>query len=284
MFGLNSFFSAGHAAQSVDRLFERASVAKDASANRALFDRSNRDWGESVAPTGFQGTNSASDRAMARIIEILFNVEHGKAEGNQPKVNETGGYILDATGTDGDDKIDLMAISAYNVDSGSGDDTLTIKAANLAGLDAGDGNDKINLVARYMSLIDGGSGDDSLQMSGKLAHDISGGDGNDTLKISANTILNVDGGAGNDTIYLEGERIFAAGGVGDDRITIQNKGEKPSELRFSKGDGQDIVNTNGPINEWFRCGRNIWTDFGHVLRELRTLGRAMPVGTIWANC
>jgi hypothetical protein len=61
-------------------------------------------------------------------------------------------------------------------------------------------------------------------------------------------MLDIDGGDGDDTLYLEGSRIFAAGGAGNDTITIRNTGGNPAELSFSKGDGRDAIGTNGPID------------------------------------
>lgn len=238
MFGLNTYFATTNARDYVDQLFSKSGSAKvDAPS------------ADSYRPPSFDsetGTN-ATDRALARIVSIIWEMENGgEVEGTS--VDESGGYILNATGTDGADAIDMKAISAFQISSGAGDDSVTIKAGSLARLDAGDGNDTVNLSAGYLADIAGGSGDDAIRLAGDLADGVSGGDGNDEIKISARAMLGVSGGDGNDTFYLEGRRIFASGGAGDDTFTINRTGDGVTELSFGRGDGKDVVNTNGAID------------------------------------
>ncbi|MCM2473979.1 RTX toxin [Rhizobium sp. CG5] len=192
--------------------------------------------------------NGAAERALSRIIEILALGDSGDA--NAASVEENLGYITGATGTEGDDTLTLTGRAVYNVSTAAGDDTLTMKTAAVAGIDSGDGNDTLNIASGFVSDITAGAGDDTVQISGKLAMNISGGDGKDTIKISAEAILGVDGGEGDDTLYLEGSRIFAAGGTGNDTVTLNQtgEGEGEAEYAFARGDGQDTVNTNGPLS------------------------------------
>lgn len=238
MFGLNTYFATTNARDYVDQLFGKSGATKvDAPS------------ADSYRPPSFDsetGTN-ATDRALARIVSIIWEMENG-GEDKGTSVDESGGYILNATGTDSADTIDMKAISAFQISSGAGDDTVTIKAGSLAQLDAGDGNDTINLAAGYLADIAGGNGDDAIHLAGDLADGVSGGDGNDEIKISARAMLGVSGGDGDDTLYLEGRRIFAAGGAGDDTFTINRTGDGVTELSFGRGDGKDVVNTNGPID------------------------------------
>jgi Ca2+-binding RTX toxin-like protein len=243
MFGFNTYYATDNAKAYVDRLFGSSSQSQAGPEEARL----------RPANTPTDGAMSARDRAMSNIISIIWRMEHGGEE-SQSQVNESGGYVLDATGTEDGDKIDMKAISAFNIDTGAGDDTVTLKAQSLGGLVAGEGDDGLNIAAAYIADIDGGDGDDKIQVAGELADSISGGAGADTLKISAKTILGADGGAGDDTLYLEGNRIFASGGTGNDTITINNTGDRAAELSFLSGDGDDTVNVNGPLDIRFGVG------------------------------
>jgi hypothetical protein len=238
MFGLNTYFATSSARDYVDQLFGRSGATKTdmpaAASDRApSFD----------AATG----TTATDRALARIVSIIWEMENGGGE-TQTSVAESNGYVLNATGTDDADKIDMKAISAFRISTGAGDDTATIKAGSIAALDAGAGNDTVNLAAGYLAEIEGGEGDDAIHVAGDLADAVSGGAGNDEIKISANAMLGISGGEGNDTFYLEGRRIFASGGAGDDTFTVKQTGDGITELSFGRGDGKDVVNTNGSID------------------------------------
>jgi Ca2+-binding RTX toxin-like protein len=238
MFGLNTFFATTNARDYVDQLFGKSSPAKTDMPTTGSYRAPSFD-----AATG----TTATDRALARIVSIIWDMENGGAA-KQTSVDESNGYILNATGTDDADKIDMKAISAFQVSTGAGDDTVTIKAGSLAALDAGDGSDTVNLAAGYLADIEGGNGDDRIHIAGDLADTISGGAGNDEIKVSAEAMLGISGGDGNDTLYLEGRRIFASGGAGDDSVTINSTGDGVTELSFTRGDGKDVVNTNAAID------------------------------------
>jgi len=237
MFGLNTYFATTNARDYLDQLLGKGKPATS-SPEPSIYRPPSYD-----AATG----TTATDRALARISSLIWEMENGGGD-KETSVSETNGYILNASGTDGADTIDMKAISAFQISTGAGDDTVTIKAGSLAALDAGDGNDTINLAAGYMADIEGGSGDDKLHLAGDLADGISGGDGDDEIKISANAMLNISGGDGNDTLYLEGRRIFASGGAGDDNFTINKTGDGVTELAFGRGDGKDVVSTNGTLD------------------------------------
>lgn len=238
MIGLKSYFGTTSARDYVDQLFGKNGSSKVESPSL-----------DTYRPPSFDSETgtTATDRALAKIVAIIWDMENGGGD-KGTSVDETDGYVFNATGTDEADTIEMKAISAFQISSGAGDDTVTIKAGSLAQLDAGVGKDTVNLSAGYLADIDGGSGDDAIHLAGDLADAVSGGDGNDEIKISARTMLGVSGGAGNDTFYLEGRRIFAAGGAGDDSFSINSKGDGVTELSFGRGDGKDVVNTNGPID------------------------------------
>jgi len=238
MFGLNTYFTATNARDYMDQLFSRTPTS---SASEG------RQTGWTSPSYDPQTGTTAQDRALSKIISILWDRDHAGEE-SQSSVNSTNGYILDATGTDKADTINMQAISAYNISSGDGDDTVNIKAGSLAALDAGAGDDTLNLAADYAGAIDGGDGNDKISFTGNIADAVSGGSGNDTIKISAKAILGADGGEGDDNLYLEGERISASGGAGDDMITIVNKGKKAAELSFATGDGKDTINSTGALD------------------------------------
>ena len=238
MFGLSTYLSTASARDVVDQLFGRG----------------HKPVTDSPVPSTFRplsyddetGT-TASERALANIIAIIYNMQHQASEA-EATVSEESGHITAASGTEEADQLDMKASSAFNISTGGGDDTITIKASTLALLNGGGGNDTVNLAASYIGDVDGGDGDDTIRMTTDLAIGVTGGNGNDTIKISADAMLGIDGGAGDDTLYLEGNRIFAAGGTGNDTITIRNNGSAPAELSFVKGDGKDAIGTNGPID------------------------------------
>jgi hypothetical protein len=238
MFGLNSYVATTSARDYVDQLFGNRGAAPSDKQPTSVYRPPSFD-----AETG----TTATDRALARIVSLIWEMEN-PGEDKGMTVDESGGYVLNAKGTDGADTIDMKAISAFQISSGNGDDTVTVKAGSLAQLDAGTGNDTVNLAAGYLADIDGGEGDDTIRVSGDLADGVSGGDGSDEIKISATAMLGVSGGKGDDKFYLEGGRIFTSGGAGDDTFTINRSGDGVTELSFGRGDGKDVVKTNGPID------------------------------------
>jgi hypothetical protein len=238
MLGLNTYFATTSARDYLDQLFGKARSSGAETASDPVYRPPSFD-----AETG----TTATDRALARIASLIWEMENA-GEVEQTSVEESGGYVLGAKGTEAGDTIEMKAISAFQIESGAGDDTLTIKAGSLAALDAGDGADTVNLSASYLADIAGGEGNDTIHLAGDLADGVSGGAGDDEIKISATAMLGVDGGDGNDRLYLEGRRIFARGGAGDDTFTINRTADDGvAELGFARGDGKDIVNVNGPL-------------------------------------
>lgn len=238
MFGLSTNLSTASARDIVDQLFGRGHKPVADPPGSSTFQPLSYD-----AETG----TTASQRALANIIAIIYNMQHQASEA-EAHVSEESGHITAASGTEDADRLDMKASTAFNISTGGGDDTITIKVSTLALLNGGGGNDTVNLAASYAADIDGGDGDDTIRMTGDLALGVAGGAGNDTIKIGAKAMLGIDGGDGDDTLYLEGNRIFARGGAGNDTITIRNTGGEPAELSFVKGDGRDAIGTNGPID------------------------------------
>ena len=240
----NTFYRNSNAASYASLLFTGSSVSASQPSGSA------QGFGSGSAGGIEPDTQGPAQRALARIVEILAL---GKGDASsETSVSESLGYITHASGSDGDDSLTMTGRAVYNVESGAGNDTLKIKTASVSGVDAGDGADKIEAKADLLRGIDGGNGTDDIQLAGKLAMDISGGSGADSIRISAETMTGIDGGDGDDTLYLEGNRIFAAGGAGNDTVTIHQTG-KPAgrgvvEYTFGKNGGQDTIATDGPLS------------------------------------
>ncbi|MVA70670.1 RTX toxin [Agrobacterium vitis] len=234
---INSFYRDPNAVAYASQLFSGSSPAKPTATTNTGHSQSDR------------GTvsDSAGQRALARIIEILSLGDGGSAD--QADVSESLGYITSVTGTDGNDSLTFTGRGVYQVETGNGDDSLVAKSAAMAGIALDDGKDSLKASATLLSEIDGGAGDDDIQLTGSLIMTVTGGDGNDTIKASGDTLANIDGGAGDDTMYLEGSRIFASGGTGNDTVTIhQTPGSNSvAEYAFAAGDGQDTITTDGPL-------------------------------------
>ncbi len=240
----NAFYRNSNAASYASLLFTGSSMSASQSSGSA------QGFGSGSVGGIEPDTQGPAQRALARIVEILAL---GGADGpSETSVSESLGYITHASGSDGDDSLTMTGRAVYNVDSGAGDDTLKIKTASVSGVEAGDGADKIEAKATLLRAINGGAGKDDIQLAGKLAMEVSGGDGADSIRISAETMTGIDGGDGDDTLYLEGRRIFASGGAGNDSVTIHQTG-KPAgrgvvEYTFGKNGGQDTIATDGPIS------------------------------------
>lgn len=202
-----------------------------------------------VAPEDSGFTETAGQRALARIVEIL--ALRDAPAGDEASVDETLGYITGGQGTVGDDKLTFDARAVYNIDTGAGDDTVTAKAAALTSVFTGAGKDSVSASAGYIDEIDAGEGDDTVKLSGQLVMNVTGGDGNDTLAVAGEALIGIDGGGGDDTMTLEGTRIVASGGTGDDTVTIKRTDVKAdhaiAEYGFARGDGQDTININGSL-------------------------------------
>jgi hypothetical protein len=244
----NSFYRNSNAATYASLLFTGPSVSTGQPSGSA------QGFGSGSAGGIEPDTQGPAQRALARIVEILAL---GKGDdSSEVSVSESLGYITHASGGEGDDSLTMTGRAVYNVESGAGDDTLMVKTASLSGLYAGDGADKVQAKAGLLRGIDGGAGKDDIQLAGKLAMDVSGGGDADSIRISAETMTGIDGGDGDDTLYLEGRRIFASGGAGNDTVTIHQTG-KPAgkgvvEYTFGKNGGknggQDTIATDGPIS------------------------------------
>ncbi|MCO6186531.1 RTX toxin [Rhizobium sp. L1K21] len=245
MTSVNAFFSSAYARQYATQLFTKADAPSNAAASTGHF---------AYVDRSAEGYASATDRAMARIAEILNGLNDDGDDTGSPRVDETSGYITAATGTSGDDTLTFKSVGLYNVDAGDGDDTVTVKTGAISNLNGGAGSDKLNLTAETAMDVSGGDGDDVINFSGSFAKDFDGGAGDDTLRVNAKTVMGVTGGDGNDTIEVTGERISLSGGTGDDTITITNKGEKAAEYNYAAGDGSDKISTDGPLKINFTFG------------------------------
>lgn len=248
MTSINSFYRDPNAAANATRLF--SNVTTQASQANPSFQspltvQSPKTSDEDM---GF----TAGQRALARIIEILTLGD--SATKDQASVSESNGYITNASGTQGDDTLTFTGRGLYNVDTGNGDDNVIAKSALIAGVSLGDGKDSLKASGSLIADVDGGAGNDDIQLTGSLIMNVSGGDGDDTIKASGKALIGIDGGDGNDTMYLEGARIFASGGKGNDTVTIHqtDKANGIAEYAFAAGDGQDTIATDGPLSLRFK--------------------------------
>ncbi|MBP1850761.1 RTX toxin [Rhizobium halophytocola] len=231
---INAFYRNANAVSYADQLFGNGQQAPGTGFGQS----------SGTALNGYVG-NAAADRALARIVEIL---SLGPDAGDAPAVSETMGYVTGAAGTDGDDTMTLTGRGINDLNAGAGNDRITAKSASITNIAGGGGKDTLQLSAAFVGGIDGGADDDEIGIIGKLALDIAGGAGDDTIKIAADTIIGADGGDGDDTMTLEGTRIFASGGRGNDTVTIRQKGSDAyAEYAFAAGDGEDRINTDGPL-------------------------------------
>ena len=205
---INSFFTSAYARQYATQLFTKSDVGTAASSNN--FGKTN------FSSPDYGGYSSASERALARISEILSGLHESGSADDQADVQETDGYITTAKGTSSADELTFKSVGLYNVDAGDGDDTLTVKSGSISNVEGGAGDDKLNLTSDTAMDVSGGEGDDVINYSGKFAKDFDGGAGNDTVRVNAKTIMGLTGGDGNDTIEVTGERISLSGGKGDE--------------------------------------------------------------------
>eukprot|EP01035_Chromulina_nebulosa_P011413 gene11413-15262_t len=232
MTGINSFYRNANAAAYMTQLFSTA--GSNAPASRGVQDMT------AIRPQlagGFQ-TSNATERAIARITEILFLRDN--PESASPAVDSTSGYITRATGGEGDDRLTLTGQGAFNVETGEGNDAITVKSAAVIGLSTGNGNDTIRVSGQMVDGIDAGAGDDVIELAARLLMAVSGGDGNDTIKAAGSALIGIDGGAGDDAMTLQGTRIFASGGAGNDTVTIKRmdvgSDNAIAEYSFGRGD------------------------------------------------
>ena len=123
--------------------------------------------------------------------------------------------------------------------SGENGNDLVIGGAGNDTLYGDNGND----------ILDGGIGDDSLY--GNTGTDIlQAGAGNDYLFDSSGAAL-FDGGSGNDTIYGGANAEIFIGGQGNDTYTT---GAGNDVVLFNKGDGQDVFAAGGTGNDTVSLG------------------------------
>lgn len=246
MTSINSFFTSVYARQYTTQLF----TGSDAQASS-----SSSSGGYYTQQGDYDGYSSASERALARISEILNGLSaDGSSSSETPDVEESNGYITTATGTSGDDELTFKSVGLYNVDAGDGDDTLTVKSDAISNLEGGAGSDQLNLTSTTAMDVYGGEGDDVINYSGKFAKDFDGGDGDDTMRVSAKTVMGLTGGAGDDTIEVTGENLSLSGGTGDDTIKITNEGDRAAVYNYAAGDGSDSIETDGPLKINFTFG------------------------------
>jgi hypothetical protein len=240
MSSINSFFTSANASLYVDTLFSAAKPSNPSSSSSSAS-------GPRMPYGVDENGQTAGQRALSRIIDIL--TLGGDDASRSADIDEQIGYVTGGTGTEGDDKLTVTGRGIYNLDTGEGNDTLTLKSALISGVTTGNGDDTIKAAGSFIGSIDGGDGNDDIQLKAELALDIKGGAGDDTLKVSADTIVGLDGGEGNDSLTLEGNRIFATGGAGNDTVRITTSGtDALAEYGFTTGGGKDTVTSNGPLS------------------------------------
>ncbi|PZU87969.1 MAG: RTX toxin [Shinella sp.] len=241
MSAINAFYRNANVSQYVTQLFTVNTPLTSSASSSA------RDW-QNNSDTG-NVRNEVAERAMARIIEIVTLGKDTSSAETSTTVSESFGHITGATGTSDADTLTMDTRSVYGIDMGAGDDVITARSDRVANISGGAGNDTFNISTDVANGIHGDDGDDTINISGKLVLDVDGGSGDDIIKVAADTIRGVTGGAGNDTMTLEGNRIYASGGTGDDTVTITQTGRNAvAEYGFAKGDGSDTITSNGALS------------------------------------
>lgn len=237
MMTINSFYRNANAASYVTQLFSvgpSQTIVREAS--------------RPVRPEGAE-LETAGQRALARIIEIVALRDASGSE--EPAVDEALGNITAARGSRGDDKMTFSSRSVYGVETGDGTDVITAKAAYLASVSLGEGNDALRASGAFIDAINLDAGDDVAELSARLIMNVNGGDGNDQITAAGDALIGIDGGDGNDKLTLEGTRIFAAGGRGDDTVSIERTDMSATnavaEYSFAVGDGRDTITSNGAL-------------------------------------
>ncbi|AWC20654.1 hypothetical protein CO731_00094 [Aminobacter sp. MSH1] len=152
-------------------------------------------------------------------------------------------------GGEGDDAIAIATAGGVDhVSGGDGSDAIAVSAkGSVSGLYGGAGDDVIAVTAASTSFIDGGDGDDTIRVTARWDAFASGGDGNDVLHLSGLEVR-AGGGDGNDVLQLSGRDLMAVGGKGKDLIKLDSTAGRAATLRMAEGDGNDIVETNAPLN------------------------------------
>ncbi|MGF9562419.1 RTX toxin [Neorhizobium sp. JUb45] len=234
MVSINAFYRSSNAGQYVSQLFSNSRVSSPAPT-----------WNSGRSVSTYEPGESATEKAISRIIEIL--TLGGTESDDQASVSESFGYITQARGTKGDDTLTFAGRGVSNVEAGTGNDSIIVKTATTSLIDGGDGDDQIKLAARFLNDITGGMGDDKIEISATTALSVDGGDGNDTLKVAADTVLGLTGGDGDDSILVEGTRLSASGGTGNDTVTFNIRRGGSAEYLFARGDGTDTIASNGAL-------------------------------------
>ena len=174
-------------------------------------------------------------------------------EGSRELTFRDAGAVVEVTGTDGDDTVNL-SVHAATADLGAGDDALTSDLANTdftvdvaqaLDIDAGAGDDTVQALADFVD-VRGEAGNDSIRAVAGQDARISGGDGDDFVRLQAFTGSGVDassvtGGNGDDTLSVQGDFINVSGGAGVDLLNIE---DGSSIIRATGGDGADTFRTS----------------------------------------
>jgi len=148
--------------------------------------------------------------------------------------------------------------SDVSIISGEGNDIVNVQG-NFYTIDAGAGNDSIYYNGGSQALINGGAGNDSIYSRG-FNVTINAGAGNDLIyndlgkevSITAGTgndsiynrgdFVTIDDGAGDDYIYNEfGSNVTINAGTGNDTVSLGNSGVDNNFIKYSLGDGNDII-------------------------------------------
>ncbi|MFT3786489.1 MAG: calcium-binding protein [Tepidisphaeraceae bacterium] len=230
--------------------------------------------------------------------------------------------ILSITGTDGNDRITVLAhpvlmnvmqvvindatssfllgdVLRVSIDAGAGSDTIRIDGSLDAlylqsSILAGDGNDRVYGSAGQ-DLIDGGRGNDRLYGWGG-DDKLNGNDGNDTIDAGVGND-SVDAGSGNDSVLgnsgsdtLNGEagRDTIEGGKGNDVIyggtDDDTLTDRYGTVSIHGGDGSDMITTQTAGEVWGDDGDDRLTDSGKATLHGGTGNdRIKGVGTVYGD-
>lgn len=228
--------------------------------------------------SGSDATNSPVTKALGEITRIVLE-SGGEAitAGDDAEVTGTDfddyiqvGNGATVNGGDGDDVI--YGGNGATINGGDGNDT--IYTGYGATVNGGKGDDWIS--GGVNSVMHGGEGNDMVAGGGEIYGDagddyvtgvgnLYGGEGDDTVVTGLTgsatdadaiayggagndtVIINKGatgyGGEGNDTIVMNYGKGVAAGGVGDDHITVggNKDSDRVATIKFDKGDDKDTI-------------------------------------------
>lgn len=157
--------------------------------------------------------------------------------GNDTVSNNGSDVIISVSG--GNDSISNSGENV-TISAGNGNNSITSSGANAI-ISSNNGNDYIKSSYGYYVKIDSGKGDDYIYTNGNRYVSVSGNSGNDTIYNYEANYNFLSGGDGDDSINNHGVDVTISGGKGDDTITLSNYYSVTNLVKYTEGDGDDII-------------------------------------------